>query len=154
MAEDPARRARGLRALLTRDHERLEALFVQLLDECREGDWDELRKMWSRFDTDLLAHLAVEERYLLPLFERVEPIEAGALLAEHVVFRRTLDELGVGVDLHAVRLDVAQGFIEALRAHAKREDQLFYRWAEREVGELGQEAVVRDLGTPTKARRP
>jgi hypothetical protein len=37
-------------------------------------------------------------------------------------------------------------------AHAHREDQLFYRWAERWVEESSQEAVVRALGVlPTGA---
>ncbi len=146
MARDPAARSESLRALLVRDHQRLEALFVQLLDAFREGDQDELRWMWSRFDAGLSAHLVVEERYLLPLFERVEPDEAAALLAEHAGFRKTLNDLGVGVDLHVVKLDVAQGFVEALRAHARREDQLLYPWAERALGDSSQEAVARELG--------
>ena len=144
MEGDPARRA-GLRTLLGRDHERLEALFIQLLDGFREGDPDELRELWTRFDAGLLAHLAAEERYLMPLFERAQPGEAATLLAEHAVFRRTLDELGMGVDLHAVNLDIAQAFVALLRAHAHRENQLLYRWAEREVGKPDQEAVAREL---------
>jgi len=145
MAGDSARRVGGLRTLLVRDHERLEALFAQLLDGFREGDRDELRELWTRFDAGLLAHLAAEERYLMPLFERVQPGEAAALLAEHATFRRTLEELGVGVDLHTVKLNVAQAFVDLLRAHAQREDRLLYRWAEREVGEPGQEAMAREL---------
>jgi hemerythrin-like domain-containing protein len=145
MPRDPARRP-GLRILLVRDHERLERLFVKLLDAFREGDPADLRAMWSRFETGLSAHLAAEERYLMPLFARVEPGEAAALLAEHGGFRRKLNDLGVGVDLHAVKLDVAQEFVEALRAHAHREDRLLYRWAERELEQSGQEAVERELG--------
>lgn len=74
------------------------------------------------------------------------------MLAEHAAFRKTLDELGVGVDLHAVKLDVAQEFVNALRAHARREDQLLYRWAEREVGEPDQRAMARELGA--RAQEP
>jgi hemerythrin-like domain-containing protein len=150
--ESPGR-AGSLRALLRGDHQRLEELFVQLLEAFHESDWDELREMWSRFDAGLSAHLAAEERQLLPLFERVEPGEAAALLADHARFRRTLDDLGVGVDLHLVKLDAAQGFVEALRAHADREDQLLYRWADRALPESGQEAVARELDRGTPAER-
>jgi Hemerythrin HHE cation binding domain len=149
MARDPAQR-RNLRILLVRDHERLERLFVKLLDEFREGDPDDLRATWTHFETGLFAHLAAEERYLMPLFARVEPDEAAALLAEHGSFRKMLNDLGVGVDLHAVRLDVAEEFVESLRSHAHREDQLLYRWAERELEQSGQEAVERDLGGPAQ----
>jgi hemerythrin superfamily protein len=130
------------------DHERLEALFAKLIDEFREGDPDDLRATWTRFETGLLAHFAAEERYLLPLFARVDPGEAAALLAEHALFRRKLDDLGVGVDLHAVRLDVAQELVKALREHAGREDRLLYRWAERNVDRPSQEQLERELGGP------
>lgn len=133
----------SLRPLLIRDHERLDALFVELLDQFIEGDPNDVRAMWALFEAGLSAHLDAEERYLLPLFTRAAPVEAAALLEEHAVFRRTLDELGVGVDLHVVSLDVAQEFVEALRTHARRENELFYRWAERRIEASGQEAVAR-----------
>jgi hypothetical protein len=37
------------------------------------------------------------------------------------------------VDLHAIRAEVVADFIALLRAHAHREDDLLYRWAEREL---------------------
>lgn len=132
------------------DHERLEALFAKLIDEFRGGDRDDLRATWARFETGLLAHFAAEERYLLPLFARVDPGEASALLAEHALYRRKLDELGVGVDLHAVRLDVAQELVNALREHAGREDRLLYRWAEQNVDRSSQELIERELGGPVQ----
>jgi hemerythrin-like domain-containing protein len=135
-----------LRPLLVHDHQRLDALFVKLLEEFREGDPSDVRAMWARFEAGLSAHLDAEERHLLPLFARVEPGEAAGLLAEHAGFRKTLDDLGVGVDLHSVSTDVAQGFVEALRAHARREDELLYGWADRRVEASGREAVARELG--------
>ena len=144
----------SLRPLLVRDHERLDALFVQLLEAFREGDWDEVRAMWTRFDAGLSAHLGAEERYLLPLFAREEPGEAARLVVEHAAFRRALAELGVGVDLHAVSLEVASSFVESLRAHARREDRLFYRWAERRVLASHRESVARALGVPFVGAAP
>jgi hemerythrin-like domain-containing protein len=146
MARDLAQRARSLRDFLLGDHLRLEALLGELIDEFREGHPDEVREMWARFDSGLSMHLSAEERYLLPLYTAAEPREAEALLAEHDTFRKGLDELGVGVDLQMVNLDVAQAFIDAVRAHARREDELLYRWAEREVGGSRQDAVARELG--------
>lgn len=140
-----------MRPLLIRDHERLDALFVKLLEEFREGDPKKVRAMWTRFETGLSAHLQAEERHLLPLFAGVEPAEAAGLLAEHATFRKRLDELGVGVDLHVVSLAIALEFVESLRAHARRENRLFYRWAERRVEESIQKATARELGV-TSAR--
>lgn len=150
MARDLAQRARSLRDFLLGDHLRLEALFGELLAEFREGHPDGVREMWARFDSGLSMHLSAEERYLLPLYTAAEPREAAALIAEHDTFRKALDNLGVGVDLQMVNLDVTQAFIDALRAHARREDELLYRWAEREVGGSDQDAVARELGGSTR----
>lgn len=119
--------------LLRRDHARLDALFTELLDQFEEGNQHDVRAAWVEFDDGLTAHLDLEERVILPLFAQVDRAEAEALRAEHVRIRQLLAELGVGVDLHLVRLDLAREFIDALRAHARREDQLLYRWAESEL---------------------
>jgi hemerythrin-like domain-containing protein len=133
----------SLRRLLVRDHARLAALFAKLLDAFREGDARDVRAMWARFESGLLAHFRAEERELLPAFAEVNPVEASELLAEHAVFRRLVAELGVGVDLHVVSLNVARGFVQALRAHVRREDRLFYRWAERHIEERVRESETR-----------
>lgn len=120
----------GLRALLARDHRRVQALLDGLLDDFEEDDRADLRDSWKRFEEGLSAHLAAEESYLLPQFARVEPEEAARLAADHDAFRARLAELGVGVDLHSVRLATVRELADALEAHARREDELFYRWAE------------------------
>jgi hemerythrin-like domain-containing protein len=145
-AHAAGQQARSLRDFLLGDHARLDELFSELLDEFREGDRDEVRSMWARFEEGLLGHFTAEERYLLPLYDKAEPGEAERLLSEHASFRRTLEELGVGVDLGVVNVDVAKAFVDRLRGHARREDHLLYRWAEREVGAAGRKAVTRDLG--------
>jgi Hemerythrin HHE cation binding domain len=141
----PSSRRHGVRALLRRDHDRLERLFARVLDEFREGDPDDVRAIWTRFESGLAAHFDAEERYLMPLFARVDPGEASELLAEHTVFRRRLGDLGVGVDLHAVRLDVAQELVKTLREHAAREDGLLYRWADLEIDAAGRRLIEREL---------
>jgi hypothetical protein len=135
----------SLRPLLIRDHERLDGLFAELLQAFRTEDWATVRAAWTHFETGLLAHLDAEERYLLPLFARAEPGEAAELRAEHGAFRKLLAELGVGVDLHAVSLAVADALVSALRAHALREDVLFYRWAGRHVAPERQAEASRTL---------
>ena len=112
--------------LLRSDHARLEALFEELL---ADGHQRGIRSTWTGFDRSVLGHLDTEERFILPLFERVNPEETAALLAEHARIRQLLGDLGVGVDLHLVRLELAREFIDLLRAHARREETLLYRWA-------------------------
>ena len=145
MASETAK-PESLRTFLTRDHQRLDILFGHLLEEFGEGHREGVREMWTRFDAGLSSHIKAEEKYLLPEFERVEPAEAAALRADHAHFRKTLAELGLGVDLDMVSLDVAEEFVKALRAHGRKEDELLYQWAQREISEEGQARIERELG--------
>ena len=142
-----------LRTFLSRDHQRLETLFTHLLEEFAEGHREGVREMWTRFDAGLTGHIKAEEKYLLPHFQEVEPAAAAALRADHDSFRRTLAELGLGVDLAMVSLDVAEEFVRGLREHACKENDLLYRWAQREIGEEGQLRIERELGGGQAERR-
>ena len=134
--------------ILRSDHARLDALFEELLDDFADGHQREIRSTWTEFDRSLLVHLDTEERFILPRFERVNPAETAALRAEHARIRRLLGELGVGVDLHLVRLELAREFIDLLRAHARREDTLLYLWAASDLDATARVAVARKLLPP------
>jgi hypothetical protein len=94
-----------------------------------------------------------EERHVLPAFRAVDKREADDLLREHHLIRCRLMDLGVGVDLHLLRVEVVADFIAVLRAHARREDALMYHWAERELPE-SEQAVRRVFAQRSKFRRP
>ena len=133
----PSHRA-SLRGMLIQDHQRLERLFVDLLAAFNADAREDTSRLWGEFDSGLNTHMAFEERLLLPAFSADHPSEAQALLAEHEQIRRTLSELGVGLDLHLARTEVVSDFIARLRSHARREDELMYRWAERNTPQLAQ----------------
>jgi hemerythrin len=144
--KDAAVTAAGLRDILGRDHRRLEKLFDYLLEEFEAGDRAGTQKMWTRFEGGLTAHLNAEEKYLLPIFGKAYPAEAAALLHEHQLIRARVEELGVGVELHLVNLAIARELVETLRAHARREDEMMYGWAEREAGLAELEALASEVG--------
>jgi hemerythrin superfamily protein len=112
---------------LKRDHQRLDQLFEELLAAVQADARTEAQQLWTKFEHGLREHMALEERAFFPGFSAVEPIEAQALLDEHRAIRDQLTELGVGLDLHLTRADVVRAFVERLRAHAEREEALFYR---------------------------
>jgi hypothetical protein len=124
----------GAGALLHTHHERLDRLFDQLLDAYAGGDWDDVRVVWTHFDRELAAHMALEETHLLPALAHVSAGEAAALRSEHDAIRKLVATLGVGVDLHVVKDDVVADLIAQLRDHAAREDLLAYHIADRELG--------------------
>ena len=138
----------SIRDRLTADHLRLDALFEDVLRRLALDDRDETRAAWTDFEKALLAHLAAEEKHILPLFSADHEDEARAIRAEHEMFRAKLAELGVMVDLHAIRMNVANEFVRALRDHARREDALMYRWAEEHLQGEARAAVASVLRPP------
>lgn len=118
-----------LKQRLLADHRRLEQLFLQLMAAFDANAREDTQRLWSELERGLDAHFSLEERQLLPAYAKVDSTETRALLSEHALLRAQLAELGAGVDLKLVRAEVAQGFIDMLRAHGEREDALLYSWA-------------------------
>ena len=136
-----------IRERMVKDHERLDALFRDVLGRLALDDRDETRAAWNDFEQGLVRHLDAEEKLVLPAFALVFPDEAKRIVADHDHFRARLLELGVAVDLHTIRVDVATDFIHELREHAAREDALLYRWADQNLEEAVRTALIRGLLT-------
>lgn len=112
------------------DHQRLQRVLERLLAAFEANDRDEMALTWTDLDIGLRTHLDAEEALLLPALMRVAEDDARTILDEHEVIRNRLIELGVGVDLHIVRLDTARAFAVELAAHAHREEELLYTWGD------------------------
>jgi hypothetical protein len=117
-------------ARLAADHHRLEQLCEALAAAHVESDWTEVRAEWGLLEPALRTHMTMEEQEVLPLFRQTHPVEAEALLAEHIELRAHLDELAVDIELHAIGANRLRDFVERLRAHGRREDDLLYPWVE------------------------
>ena len=136
------------------EHQRFDALFSQLLADMHAGDWSICQATWNVFERDLLEHMAAEEALVLPTFERVNPAETAKLREEHVAVRHWLAELGVCLELHAVKEANVQRLVESLRSHAAREDALLYRWATKLAPELQKTLLARLSAHPGVAPAP
>ncbi len=119
----------GAAAFLRGDHEELEALAARVLAIVEEGDSEDVRAILATIEKRLSEHMEGEERDLIPRWAEENPDDAAKLLAEHANFRRIFEELAIAGDLHLVRLDRVRELLDALRAHAKRENAGLYRWA-------------------------
>jgi hypothetical protein len=113
------------------EHARLDRVFSDLVANANCDDRAGLRAAWETFERDLTAHMDLEEKQLLPGFRRYAPQEARGLLEEHRRIRGALTEMGVDLDLHCLRADRVAALVELIRAHAQREETLFYPWAAR-----------------------
>lgn len=98
--------------------------------------------LWNELEHKLLNHMEAEERFVLPAFAHVDHGEATALLREHGLIRENLLELGIAVDLHCIRFERSQQFIDLLFRHAEREERLLYRWADDRLSPSVVQAVM------------
>lgn len=121
-----------LYAYMVKSHQYLDDLYAELLDALAANAPD-LCEVWTKFEHALLSHMEAEERFVLPSFAKVDRPEAVALIRDHGAFREQLLELGVAVDLHAIRYERSREFVDRLRAHGAREDNLLYRWADQHL---------------------
>jgi hemerythrin superfamily protein len=124
-----------IRTLLTKDHERLEALFCELENAVDGADQPTIVRGWGEFERGLLAHLDAEEALLFPLLDAEHSAEVARALREHQLIRALLADLGVRTDLHLLRKDVAAELLARLREHAAWEDQTLYPWAAAKASE-------------------
>jgi hemerythrin-like domain-containing protein len=132
-------------SLLSQHHKSLETRIDALLTRADCGDCHELAKEWGRFEAELLQHLDLEERELLPGFARENPEEAATLRREHEQLRKDVLALGIRSDLHMLRVERVRGFVADLRAHAKREDVVLYPWAKEHVGQETWSVIAHEL---------
>jgi len=116
---------------LMMDHEELDVLLEQLIAAYETNDREIAENAYEEFEQVLSTHLEAEEQLLFPDFAHSEPEETNRLREEHRRIRSRVEELGVGVDLHATRIGAIRELVQILRAHAARENALLYRWADR-----------------------
>lgn len=121
-------------------HARLDALLVRLHDEAEAGVRPALERTWAELEREMLAHLEEEELYLFPALAAENAAEQAALAADHARFRTLLAEIGVAVELHAIRLETIDELARSIREHAERENAFLYPWAQR-AAEPGPRAL-------------
>lgn len=126
----PPRKDSTLYAYMMRSHEQLRDQVTRLLAAMQANARTDVTTLWNELEHKLLDHMEAEERFVLPAFAHVDYGEATELLRDHGRIRENLLELGIAVDLHCIRFERSQEFIELLLRHAEREERLLYRWAD------------------------
>lgn len=122
--------AKHARAELLAEHAELELLIEQLRESVEAGDNKALVEPWRQFERGLTQHLVFEERELFPAYRERAPEETRAFEQAHAAIREIIDDIGVRIELHAVRADELEDLLTALRNHRRAEELAFYRWAE------------------------
>src|SRR5262245_54314948 len=116
---------------LAGEHHELEAVFADVCERARSGDWRVCDEIWDEFGRRLELHMRFEEETLFPDYRRESAESArivDALTAEHDTLRARLFQIGVDIQLHYMRAEVIEAMVAALRQHARREDETLHPW--------------------------
>jgi hemerythrin-like domain-containing protein len=125
-----SRKDSTLYAYMMRSHEQLRDQVIRLLAAMQANARADVTTLWNELEHKLLDHMEAEERFVLPAFAHVDGEEARGLIREHGLIRENLLELGVAIDLHYIRYERSEEFVDLLRRHTEREEGLLYRWAD------------------------
>lgn len=120
----------NVRESLGSDHEAIERKLTALSNAVEAADFPTILEVFRQVDRGLRAHIDGEERYLFDHFEASHPDAIAELRADHARFRRALDELMIQTELHTLRKERIDELVGALRAHAAKENQSLYAWAD------------------------
>src|SRR6478736_5177407 len=91
----------AIRMQLVSDHRVLDDLFCRLLRDVRVISSEDLKVVWCELEHRLLAHLDVEEQFLLPLLPVSHHAAVERALADHRRIRSLVSALGDAIELNA-----------------------------------------------------
>jgi hypothetical protein len=134
-----------VRSKLAMDHEDLDALLQCLAEDVEAPGGRRLEATWAAFESRLIGHLDAEERFLLPLIEASNPDEINRIRADHARIRDSVTELGLAIELHAVRKSRIMELIHFMQAHAKHEDEALYRLAGDKASTAVEHSILESL---------
>lgn len=135
----------AIRDGFTADHQRLEEIVTEVLAAPAATNPVERQRMWRTLEARIQSHFEAEEKYAIPKLMAARPRDGHALLAEHKHLRRRLAELAAEIGLSIARFESALGFVDELRAHARHEETLLYRWCDDHLDSTDKELLLTAL---------
>lgn len=117
------------------DNAKLVTAFVELQASLAQTP-EAIEGSFGEFESQLLAHMEGEERYLFPILADELADEVRALREEHEQLRRLVADLSLRADRSR-----ADRLLIALEKHARREDGMLYKLA----AEAADNQVYQDL---------
>ena len=87
----------------------------------------------------------------IPAYVEYDSEAACAIRDEHDAIRKLLLRIGVEVELHQVRVPTLQALIDKLHAHAAREDESMYPWAQAHLPTSTKRRLFARIGRSLRA---
>lgn len=131
----------NVRQSLGSDHEAIDQRLADLANAVEGANFPTILQVFREVDRGLRAHMYGEEKYLFPHFQELHPEDIRALSEEHDRFHRKLDELMIQTELHTLRKESIDALIAELEAHAAKENETLYAWADQPAYRAQRDAL-------------
>jgi len=119
-----------LRQKLIHDHQQIERLLERTRSYLQNGHTEVALEFFESFQAELAHHEVMEERHLLPLFGSQLPDLAERLHHDHDWLNNEVSELRRSFSNTPENLTRLRALGEALRQHAREEEDRLYEFAE------------------------
>lgn len=121
----------SISALLGDDHDRLDAILAQFLEE---DDLPTAKKLFAAFDLGLRAHIDWEEDLLFPAFEeKTRMTDSGPTVVmrmEHAEIKQHLLHIQASIGTKELASAV-EDLLQVLFHHNQKEERILYPWIDR-----------------------
>lgn len=136
-------------------HEACDDLFVAVESAVAAGDWDRAEDQWTRFESSMREHFAIEEEILFPEVERCSGMTEGptqVMRMDHDQMRALLDALASLVASRDQSGFLGQGetMMLMIQQHNMKEEQVLYPMADSVLDDV--DSVVSALRERGEAR--
>jgi hypothetical protein len=118
------------RSRFAESHARLAAQVAPLAARAGEGGAEGLAIECRAIATGLQRHFEAEDEQLLPKFRAVNANEAALLDGHRDSIRASFAAVEAEAERGSVRAESVEILAAALRAYSRREEKVFYPWAE------------------------
>lgn len=132
------------------DHDRLDAILVDVSRKVEAGQMEAARKAYAEFDQGLKRHIRLEEDLLFPLFEARTGVLGGptaVMREEHREILRAIEIMRDGLEeAKAARFrEGLRFFRETLPDHNAKEEHILYPATDRALSDVERAAFVARL---------
>ena len=140
--------------IMGKDHDRLDGIF-QEFRSTKSNDFENARKLFSDFKTDLERHIIWEEDILFPMFEsRTGMYDSGptaVMRMEHRQIKGFLEQIHNAISSGNLKTEeFEKGLIEVLTAHNNKEESILYPWIDNSISEdERQQSLLRMKNLPS-----
>lgn len=126
----------GLSAFFEQDHRDCDARWADVEELLDTQDIEAARPAWTKFETGLRRHMAMEEEVLFPAFESAARMGGGGPTAvmrmEHKQMMGLLDQIGTAIESGDAEqaMDIGDTLLMLVQQHNIKEEGMLYPMAE------------------------